>query len=171
MTTVERERLPARRGGGWSRDQGRPEQQIHRAVVQHLRQRATPGVVFIHVPNGGQRRLIEAAIFKALGVRAGVSDLLLWHDRKSFALELKAEGGRATEAQKQFLADMERAGSCIPTAPNIDSLRDSQIRESLTRCWLLKEEQHRWVQRLRSDGLISRQTVSGRLRAGRRTGV
>ena len=42
----------------------------------------------------------------------------------------------------------------IPTAPNIDSLRDSQIRESLTRCWLLKEEQHRWVQRLRSDGLI-----------------
>src|SRR5674476_808235 len=43
----------------------------------------------------------------------------------------------------------------IPTAPNIDSLGDSQIRESLTRCWLLKEEQHRWVQRLRSDGLIS----------------
>jgi hypothetical protein len=42
----------------------------------------------------------------------------------------------------------------IPMAPNIDSLRDSQIRESLTRCWLLKEEQHRWVQRLRSDGLI-----------------
>ena len=42
----------------------------------------------------------------------------------------------------------------IPTAPNIDSLRGSQIRESLTRCWLLKEEQHRWVQRLRSDGLI-----------------
>src|ERR1039458_1593414 len=38
--------------------------------------------------------------------------------------------------------------------PRIDSLRDSQIRESLTRCWLLKEEQHRWVQRLRSDGLI-----------------
>src|ERR1017187_10546281 len=58
----------------------------------------------------------------------------------------------------------------IPTAPNIDSLRDSQIRESLTRCWLLKEEQHRWVQRLRSDGLILRHRLSGGLRAGRRMG-
>jgi hypothetical protein len=120
MTTVERERLSDRRGGGWSRDQGRPEQQIHRAVVQHLRYRAKPGVVFIHVPNGGQRRPIEAAIFKALGVRAGVSDLLLWHEGKSFALELKAEGGRATEAQRQFLADMERAGAFTCLAESLD---------------------------------------------------
>jgi hypothetical protein len=59
------------------------------------------------------------------------------------------------EPRQYTVADLERARDrVIPTAPNIDSLRDSQIRESLTRCWLLKEEQHRWVQRLRSDGLI-----------------
>ena len=89
----------------------RPEQIIQRAVIQHLRQRGVPGVVFLHVPNGGKRKPIEAAIFKGLGVRAGTSDLLLWHNRKSFALELKAENGRATEAQLQFLADMEKAGA------------------------------------------------------------
>jgi hypothetical protein len=46
--------------------------------------------------------------------------LLLWHDSKSFALELKAEGGRATEAQLQFLADMERAGANICLAEGLD---------------------------------------------------
>ena len=31
---------------------------------------------------------------------------------------------------------------------------DSQIGETLTRCLFTKEEQHRWVGRLRSHGLI-----------------
>ena len=87
------------------------EQRIHRAVVQHLRQRGVPGLVFTHPPNGGYRHRTEGAIFKAMGVRAGASDLLLWHDGKSFALELKAPGGRATEAQSAFLADVEAAGA------------------------------------------------------------
>lgn len=92
-----------------------PEQVIQRAVVQHLRARGAPGLVFVHVPNGGKRKPIEAAIFKGLGVRAGASDLLLWHRGRSFALELKAEGGRATEAQMQFVSDMNAAGAfaCI----------------------------------------------------------
>jgi VRR-NUC domain len=97
------------------------EQQIHRAVVQHLPQRGAKGLVFIHVPNGGYRRPSEAAIFSGLGVRAGVSDLLLWHDGKSYALELKAPRGRASEAQLQFLVDMDRA--CVPTSLAEGSMR------------------------------------------------
>ena len=31
---------------------------------------------------------------------------------------------------------------------------DSQIRETLTRCWLLREERHQWERRYRSPGLI-----------------
>ena len=79
--------------------------------MQHLRQRGVPDLVFLHPANGGFRRPIEAKIFSGLGVRAGASDLLLWHDGKSFALELKALGGRATELQLAFLSDMERAGA------------------------------------------------------------
>lgn len=93
------------------RRSARPEDTIQRAVVAHLRQRGAPGLVFVHVPNGGKRKPIEAAIFKGLGVRAGASDLLLWHAGKSFALELKTEEGRPTESQLEFLADMERAGA------------------------------------------------------------
>ena len=97
-----------------------PEQQIHRAVVQHLRARGMPGLVFIHVPNGGYRRPSEAAIFSGLGVRAGVSDLLLWHGGKSFALELKADGGRVTKGQREFLSDMEGAGAYTCLAEGLD---------------------------------------------------
>ena len=99
----------------------RPEQQIQRAVVQHLRQRSAPGVVFIHVPNGGKRKPIEAAIFKGLGVRRGASDLLLWHDGRSFALELKSAGGRATDEQIKFLDDMDRAGVLTALAEGLDA--------------------------------------------------
>ena len=97
-----------------------PEQAIQKAVVQHLRARGAPGLEFIHVPNGGKRRPVEAAIFKGLGVRAGASDLLLWHDAKAFALELKAPGGRATESQLEFLSDMERAGAFTCLCEGLD---------------------------------------------------
>src|ERR1035437_10668874 len=87
-----------------------PEALIQEAVVQHLRARGAPGMVFLHCPNGGYRRPIEAAIFKAMGVRAGTADLLLWRDGKSYALELKAPGGSVSISQFEFLADFDRAG-------------------------------------------------------------
>jgi hypothetical protein len=77
-------------------------------------------LVFIHVPNGGRRSAVEGAIFKSLGVRAGASDLLLWHDGQSYAMELKAEGGRATEQQRDFLMDMEKAGALTCLAFGLD---------------------------------------------------
>ena len=98
----------------------KPEQQIHRAVVQHLRQRGVKGLVYLHPANGGFRRLAEAKIFSGLGVRPGASDLLLWHQGKSFALELKAPKGKPTEAQLQFLADMEKAGVRTCLAEGLD---------------------------------------------------
>jgi hypothetical protein len=98
----------------------RHEQVIHRAVVKHLRTRGAPGLVFIHPANGGFRRPKEAAIFRGLGVRAGASDLLLWHDGKAYALELKAPGGTATVAQLEFLADMERAGAFTCLCEGLD---------------------------------------------------
>lgn len=98
----------------------RVEQQIQRAVVQHLRARGAPGLVFTHVPNGGYRRPIEAAIFKGIGVRAGVSDLLLWREGKSYALELKAPGGRVSEKQLEFISDMEKAGAFTCVCEGLD---------------------------------------------------
>ena len=79
------------------------EQALQHAVCQHLRQRGARGLLWFHVPNGGRRTPVEAAIFSGLGVRPGVSDLILLRDGRAFALELKTERGRPTAAQMQFI--------------------------------------------------------------------
>jgi hypothetical protein len=71
----------------------RPDQQIQKAIIDHLKTRGAPDVVYPHPANGGARSAVEGAILKGMGVAAGAPDLLLWHNRKAYALELKAEGG------------------------------------------------------------------------------
>jgi hypothetical protein len=97
-----------------------PEDDIQRAVVQHLRARATPGTVYWHTPNGGHRNMIEAVRFKSLGVRAGVSDIIALRNKEAFALELKAPGGRPTEAQLEFQSDFRAAGGHAVVAEGLD---------------------------------------------------
>ena len=98
-----------------------PEQQIHLAVAQHLRSRGIPGMVWWHTPNGGQRNKAAGGLLKAMGMRAGVSDFIFVHANKIYALELKAEGGRATDAQMQFLADIDRAGARTAMPAGLDA--------------------------------------------------
>lgn len=99
------------------------EEVIHRAVVAHLRQRGVPGLVWWHTPNGaflgGKRSAkgiaIQGSIMKGLGVRKGVSDLVLLHKGNAYALELKSAAGRPTVEQMQFASDFNAAGgsACI----------------------------------------------------------
>jgi hypothetical protein len=98
----------------------RPEQQIHRAVVAHLRARGVAGVVFLHPANGGARSAIEGAIFKGLGVAAGAPDLLLWHAGRSFALELKVDSGRVSESQAEMLQRLSAAGVTTAVCHGVD---------------------------------------------------
>ncbi len=96
------------------------EQVIQRAVCQHLCRRGEPGVLWWHTPNGGRRSPVEAAIFNGLGVRAGVSDLILLHDGRAFALELKTERGRPTAAQMNFISEFRAAGGEASIATGLD---------------------------------------------------
>lgn len=86
------------------------EDSIQRAICDHLRTRAYPGVVWFHVPNGGRRNAREAARLKGLGVTAGVADIILLYNRNFYALELKAPKGRPTEAQLAFRDAVSKAG-------------------------------------------------------------
>jgi hypothetical protein len=58
----------------------RLEEQVGR---RHLRQRGVPGLVFWHTPNGvkgrSRKHHVQGAIAKGMGVRTGVSDLVLLH--------------------------------------------------------------------------------------------
>jgi hypothetical protein len=102
------------------RKQKASEAQVHSAVVEHLRLRAKPGVLFLHPANGEHRDKITGAKLKRMGVLAGASDLLLWHNGNSFALELKAPGGRPSEAQLEFMARFNAAGGYSASAEGLD---------------------------------------------------
>jgi hypothetical protein len=102
------------------RRRSRPEDAIQRAVFQHLAARAAPNVYAFHVPNGGHRKPIEAAILKGLGVRPGTPDVFLVREGRCYALELKAEDGRPTEAQLAAIAALERAGAFTSVTYGLD---------------------------------------------------
>jgi hypothetical protein len=80
-----------------------------------------PGLVYLHPANGGARSAVEGAIFKSLGVVPGAPDLLLWHQGRSYAIELKAEGGRTTDAQVAMLTRLKDAGVLVAVGAGIDN--------------------------------------------------
>lgn len=105
------------------------EDKIQAAVVAHLKQRGVLGLVFFHVPNssklGGKRTKdgipLAAIRGKKLGVRAGVSDLILVHGGKIYALELKTNKGKPSESQLQFISDLTAQGAECFVAQGLDA--------------------------------------------------
>jgi hypothetical protein len=98
----------------------RPEDQIQRAVFEHLRVRGAPNLFAFHPANGGWRSRIEARILKGLGVRAGVPDVIAVKDGCTYALELKPPGGRLTQAQTAAHAALRTAGAAVATSFSLD---------------------------------------------------
>ena len=96
------------------------EDAIQRAVFEHLAVRGAPGVFAFHPANGGYRRPVEAARLKALGVRPGVPDVIAIHHGQVFAIELKREGGRPTDAQLQAIEDIRAAGGHAQLCHGLD---------------------------------------------------
>lgn len=69
--------------------------------------------LFFAVPNGGSRNPREAAIMKAEGIRAGVSDLILnipAGRNTQLAIEMKDEKGRQSPEQERYQRYADAAG-------------------------------------------------------------
>lgn len=66
-----------------------------------------------HIPNGGKRTRVEAAIFKRMGVKAGVPDLFLpagENGKHGLYIELKSDTGRPSKAQLDWVEYLMREG-------------------------------------------------------------
>lgn len=74
--------------------------------------------LLFHIPNGGGRSKREAGILKAMGVKAGVSDLFLpvmkrdggGEIKGGLWIEMKCDGGRASEEQLKWIYAMRSMG-------------------------------------------------------------
>jgi hypothetical protein len=112
----------------------RPEQALHIAAVRWCELVLMSTIVF-HPYNGGYRTRAEASIGKALGVRAGVGDLvLIWRGGLRLCvgfIEFKAPGAkvRQTDHQKAFQADCEFLAVPYAVVQSIEEL------DAVTREW------------------------------------
>ena len=101
------------------------EDDIQRAVFQHLRTRGAPGIVAFHPKNGGvhQRNRAQRGRNAGQGVRTGASDVIVIappHGRV-YALELKAGKNTPTDEQDRFMADVRKAGGEAAWVGDLDS--------------------------------------------------
>ena len=76
------------------------EYQLHCAVVDTIKRWIMPGWLFMHPASGETRDIVTAATLKKMGTCAGWPDLMLFGPSGEVcAIELKAKGGRLSEAQ------------------------------------------------------------------------
>lgn len=78
------------------------------------------------VPNGGQRRRIEAKILSGEGVKAGVSDVILLVPTESYSslcIEFKIDNGRQTIKQKGWQILAEKHGNKYVIVRSFDEFR------------------------------------------------
>lgn len=114
--------IPRRRRAPTSRIALQIEEMTHRMVVDVLTLSVTPGWLWFHVPNGEKRGKATAGRLKAMGTKAGVSDLLLIAPggARLHALELKRKGRKPTETQKAFMCAVVKAGGEADWADTFD---------------------------------------------------
>lgn len=98
------------------------EAQIQTTVMQHLRSRGRPDLIYLHVPNGGahQRSVVQRMQNKRLGVQKGAPDILLYSDGNLYCLELKTERGRPSKAQLEMMDRFIRNGAETFIARGLD---------------------------------------------------
>lgn len=103
-----------------TRPKGNDEELIHRAVVQHLRLRGDPRVIWYHVTNA-PRSAASGARLKAMGMLAGVPDLafILADGRPAF-LELKSGKNKLSPEQTDFAKRCDAIGVECASAWGID---------------------------------------------------
>ena len=106
----------------------RPEEALQRSVAQYLDLALPEDAVWFHPPNGGARSKAEAGIFKAMGVKAGVPDIIIIWRARVFAIELKGERGKLSSAQKEMQFRFRMADARVSTARTIEEVE-----------WILRE--------------------------------
>jgi hypothetical protein len=98
-----------------------PETALQRVIVEHLAWCAHPDAFCFHVPLGGYRRPVEAAILKAIGTVAGVPDIICVYGGRVYCLELKTERGRVSDVQRVVHDRLRRAGAEVEVAFGLDA--------------------------------------------------
>jgi hypothetical protein len=101
-----------------------PEQQIHIAIVRGLRYGLPKDWIVTHFANGGKRTEDEARLFKAMGVLAGLPDIIVLGQTLGkpavWFLEVKAPKGRLEPVQADMCAALGMLGFRFAVVRSVD---------------------------------------------------
>lgn len=104
------------------------EEREQKKFVAWLKQR---GLVFWHTPNQlSARSARHGAHYKAMGVRAGVPDIIIANPvtgARCVAIEMKSRTGLLSNAQAELMPALERCGWVVHVARNFEAARDFVI--------------------------------------------
>lgn len=92
------------------------------ALVEHLKWRAQPGVVWYMIKNHGKRSVAQLRKDAAMGLRKGASDMgfILPPHGTAAMLELKVWPNKPTPEQDVFAAEVVAAGGFHAVAYSLD---------------------------------------------------
>jgi hypothetical protein len=100
----------------------RAEDRIQIGIIKYLRA-VLPAREYrvCHIPNGGKRSKIEAAIFKRMGVLAGIADIIIVGPMgRCWFIECKSANGVLSETQRDFQTFCIAIGVPYVIAQSID---------------------------------------------------
>lgn len=100
------------------------EDEFQKSVAIYLNSK---GAVWFHPPNGGTRNIIEAAKLKAMGVKAGVPDCMIFNKKHGYAglaIELKVGYNKPSEKQIAFMEKLAGEGWKCVVSHSLDEVCD-----------------------------------------------
>lgn len=115
----------------------RPEDTIQAAVSQFLDAALPSTAWWTATANGAwlggdkRRRMIQAARMKRTGVKSGTPDIIICHEGRFLAIELKAKGGKMSEAQMIAEDAITAAGGGFAVCRSVQDV------ETVLRDWLV----------------------------------
>ena len=105
------------------------EAPIQRAVVDYLRLVMPPACIVLHSAHegvrGGKRGALDGARAKSMGQVSGFPDVVCVTYRGVLFFEVKAEGGRMSEAQKDIRGRIEAMGHRSAVVRSVDDVREA----------------------------------------------
>jgi hypothetical protein len=108
-----------------------PEAALQRQITGYLSWAVAPPAVYTAFPAGGGG-LVRGAILKSTGLKAGMPDIFIFHDKRTYGIELKAGSG-LSDAQKAMHVLLRQAGVQIAVVRSLDQLRELLV----TRWWTI----------------------------------
>lgn len=96
------------------------EETLQRSIVQFLRLKGKPNLIWWHTPNGESRSVRTGVRLKMMGVLPGVPDLTFIHEGDVSFMELKAPKKYLTPEQKDFKEKADWNGCGYALVRDID---------------------------------------------------